>query len=90
MNVRQLMFLCTAPALGAQQSAQPPIPIRALAPPSAISKETLGSINGIKQLPDGRVLVNDYARNVYLSKLNGASGFILERTTIVGAAPVKQ
>ena len=63
MNVYHLMCLWAAPAVGAQQPApQAAIPIRALALPSAISKETLGSINGIKQLPDGRVLVNDYAR----------------------------
>ena len=86
MNVRQLMFLCTAPALGAQQSAQPPIPIRALAPPSAISKETLGSINGIKQLPDGRVLVNDYARKRLIVLDKGLSAFTISADT-TGSAP---
>ncbi len=65
MNAGCCLLLCSAVAgtISAQQPAsQPPIPIRVTAPPSATSKETVGSVMGLKQLPDGRVLVNDYAR----------------------------
>jgi hypothetical protein len=52
-----------AGGLGVQQPApQAQIPIRAVAPASATTKEIVGSISGLKQLPDGRVLINDYAR----------------------------
>src|SRR6185503_16456799 len=40
---------------GAQQA----VPVRAVAPPSAATTEKLGTILGVKQLPDGRVLVDD-------------------------------
>lgn len=35
------------------------IPIRRLSPPEATAKERIGTINGLKQLADGRVIVND-------------------------------
>jgi hypothetical protein len=40
---------------GAQQT----VPVRTVAPPSAITTEKLGTIFGVKELPGGRVLVDD-------------------------------
>ena len=34
-------------------------PIRQISTASAVSKERIGSIMGVRELPDGRVLVND-------------------------------
>jgi hypothetical protein len=48
-------------ASGVQSSgrASSPIPIRQVEAPSAISKQVVGNIRGLIQLPDGRLLVND-------------------------------
>lgn len=57
-----------APAQGGEAPA-PPAPSRAVGPPvqaittaSALSTEPLGSITGVRELADGRVLVNDGTR----------------------------
>src|SRR3954465_7460829 len=34
-------------------------PVRQLGPVTAVAKEPLGAISGVRQLPDGRVIVND-------------------------------
>jgi hypothetical protein len=56
----------TAPPDSTRQAMRPasyvpPVgpPIRQISTASAISKEKLGSINGVRELPDGRVLLND-------------------------------
>ena len=55
----------SAASLGAQDSvpARPvsldSVPIRRISTASAVSKERIGSINGVRELPDGRILVND-------------------------------
>ena len=46
-------------ALGHLPVAPQQVPIRNLGPPSATSDTQAGSIAGLKQLPNGRVLVND-------------------------------
>src|SRR3954471_1518759 len=46
-------------ALNSLASAQSLPPVRQLGPVTAVAKEPLGAISGIRQLPDGRVLVND-------------------------------
>src|SRR5688572_20085683 len=56
-----------APALAAQTPAAPAPPqvgppIQAITTASAVSKEPLGTIVGVRELPDGRVLVNDGMR----------------------------
>ena len=60
------LLAATVPtALMAQDSvrAQPPaadsVPVRRISTAAAVSKESIGSINGVRELPDGRVLVND-------------------------------
>ena len=44
------------PSLGAQSSLPP---IRQLGPVTAVAKDSLGAVSGIRALPNGRVLVND-------------------------------
>ena len=53
----------TRPPRERPASYVPPVgpPIRQISTASAISKEKLGSINGVRELPDGRLLVNDGA-----------------------------
>src|SRR3954463_5801167 len=54
-------------ALNSPASAQSLPPVRQLGPVTAVAKELLGAISGIRQLPDGRVLVNDIiARRVLM------------------------
>ena len=70
-----LAFAALVPSLAVAQvrgdtaSAARPVPSPAVGPPvqrittaSAVSTERLGSIVGVRELPDGRVLVNDGAR----------------------------
>ncbi len=38
------------------------IPVRQLTSPDAVSNDTVGSLNGVRQLSDGRVFVNDAGR----------------------------
>src|SRR4051812_17741542 len=52
-----LALLAAAPALlHAQQSS---IPVRELGSPESISRDTVGFLYGVRELSDGRVLVND-------------------------------
>lgn len=51
------LMVLTAGALGAQSA--PKIPIRTLAPSTAVSRDTIGPVVALRALPDGRVLVND-------------------------------
>jgi hypothetical protein len=55
-----IALVCAAGAVGAQTAAR--LPVRALAAPSATSSEILGSLAAVRQLPDGKLLVNDQAR----------------------------
>lgn len=62
-----LVAVAIAPSVArAQGEPVPPAPSPAVGPPiqrittaSAVSTERLGSISGVRELPDGRVLVND-------------------------------
>lgn len=75
MNARALALgaCCVATALGAQtDTTRRPVsaaavlsagpPIRRISTASALSTEPLGTITGVRQLPDGRVLLNDGQR----------------------------
>src|SRR5688572_7422076 len=54
-------------------------PIRQISTASAVSKEKLGSINGVRELPDGRVLLNDgTSRRLLLLDTN----LVLERVVL--------
>ncbi|MDB4874882.1 MAG: hypothetical protein JWM41_1328 [Gemmatimonadetes bacterium] len=55
------LLAATAP-LGAQQA----LPIRLIATPDAASKQTLGLVAAVRQLPNGSVLVNDAAKRQLL------------------------
>ena len=60
---------------------QPPVgpPIRQISTASALSKEKLGAINGVRELPDGRVLLNDgTSRRLLLLDTN----LVLERVVL--------
>ena len=54
-------LLRTCPAFAQQAAGLPPI--RDLGPRLAISRDTLGTIRGIRQLSDGRVMVNDVGKH---------------------------
>src|SRR3954465_5257984 len=53
---RSLIVLAAASSLAAAQSLPP---VRQLGPVTAVGKEPLGAISGVRQLSDGRVIVND-------------------------------
>ncbi|MFI5257012.1 MAG: hypothetical protein ACHQRK_07105 [Gemmatimonadales bacterium] len=61
--MRLTLLLLTGP-LAAPLAAQAPVnlPVRQLPVPAATSAESLGSLAAVRQLPDGRLLVNDQAR----------------------------
>jgi hypothetical protein len=59
MTPRAVMYLCTAVALAATAPAQQPPPVRPLGPIVKVSTEPLSSVAAVRQLSDGRVLVND-------------------------------
>jgi hypothetical protein len=54
-----MSLICAARALDAQTAAN--VPVRPLPAPTAVSTEALGSLAAVRQLPDGKVLVNDQA-----------------------------
>jgi hypothetical protein len=57
--------LATSAVLEAQ--AAPTIPIRTLAPSSAVSKDSVGPLTAIRELPNGSVMLNDpFTRRVLL------------------------
>ena len=66
--LRALALLAlTGTGAAAQTPARPPV--RQLPAPSATSADVLGSLAGIRHLPDGNVLVNDQAgRRVLLAE----------------------
>jgi hypothetical protein len=69
------------PQLARPASYVPPVgpPIRQISTASAISKEKLGAINGVRELPDGRVLLNDgTSRRLLLLDTN----LVLERVVL--------
>src|SRR3954471_18922230 len=69
-------------ALNSLASAQSLPPVRQLGPVTAVAKEPLGAISGIRQLPDGRVLVNDIiGRRVLMFDSTLASVTVIADTT---------
>lgn len=59
---RALLALGASTALSSIALAQAKVPVMALAPSAATSTATFGSILGLRQLPNGSVLVNDAGR----------------------------
>ena len=55
-------------------------PTRVISTASALSKELIGSINGVRELPDGRVLLNDATRRrlIILDTLLALSRVVLD------------
>ncbi|MDF1503786.1 hypothetical protein [Roseisolibacter sp. H3M3-2] len=47
---------------GAAPAAAQDVPVRRVATASALSTEPIGAVTGVRELPDGRVLLNDGAR----------------------------
>ena len=58
------LAICIAASIAAAQS---PIRIRELGPAEVASSETLGFVNGVRELSDGRVVVNDAGRRRLLA-----------------------
>lgn len=72
--------LATASVAAAAQSSLPPI--RQLGPVTAVTKDSLGAISTVRQLSDGRVLVNDIiGRRVLLFDSTLASETVVADTT---------
>jgi hypothetical protein len=59
MTTRRAVFVCTAAAVATAAEAQQPLPIRPLGPIVHVTTERLASVANVRQLPDGRLLVND-------------------------------
>lgn len=81
-----LLTLCVSAAVVGAQAA-PKIPIRTLAPSSAVSKDSVGPVVALRELSNGTVMVNDLAsRRVLLfdAKLASARSVI---DTIGGEGP---
>lgn len=57
-----VVTLAALAASAASASAQKPIPVLQLDAVEAVSTETIGFINGVRELSDGRVVVNDAGR----------------------------
>ena len=55
------------PVFGTTAGAQRPLPVRSLGAIVAATAETVGSVNGIHETHDGRLLVNDGARRQLLA-----------------------
>lgn len=73
------------PALHAQPA--PKIPIRTLAPSTAVSKDSVGPLVAIRELPNGSVMLNDpYTRRVLLFDAKLGSAKVVIDTT-GGAEP---
>jgi hypothetical protein len=56
---RLIPIACAFVAVSAATVPVPEIPVRTLAPSHAISRDTFGTILSLRELPDGKVLVND-------------------------------
>lgn len=56
---RPLVVALAAIALAVPAGAQGSIPVRAVAPPSAATTEPFRALLGVRELPDGRVLIDD-------------------------------
>lgn len=90
-RLTRALVLATATAFTAQPALHaqpaPKIPIRTLAPSTAVSKDSVGPLVAIRELPNGSVMLNDpYTRRVLLfdAKLSSAKVVI---DTIGGAEP---
>src|SRR3954468_12052009 len=55
ISIALALTLVGASVCGAQSLA----PVRQLGPVTAVAKEPLGAVTTVRQLPDGRILVND-------------------------------
>lgn len=84
-----LILLCAIGVPAAQLPAQtaPKIPIRTLAPSTAVAKDTIGPVLSVRALSNGSVLVNDLAsRRVLLFDAKLASAKVVV-DTIGGSEP---
>lgn len=84
-----------APSAALAQGDSLPVPSRAAGPPvqaittaSAVSTEPLGSVSHVRELPDGRVLVNDGSRRrlVLMDTTLRTVGVVLDSLTAVSNA----
>lgn len=66
-TLRIVVALVVSIVLNQSARAQQPIPIRTLTPPSETSTVAVVRISGLRELPGGRVLINDGARHQLLA-----------------------
>lgn len=84
-TVVALLVICPAATLAAQ--AAPKIPVRTLAPSTAVSKDSVGPLLAVRELSTGGVLVNDLAaRHVVLFDAKLATAKVVI-DTIGGTGP---
>src|SRR5437870_5208785 len=57
--MRTRSFLLATVAFGSVAGAQQKVPVRELSPASAKSSESFGTVFGVRQLPGGKLLLND-------------------------------
>src|SRR3954470_5044776 len=82
-QLARIAFLGLAARSAAAQGALKPSPLGEI---KSLSKETVGAVNGVRQLPDGGILVNDVGRRRL--RLLGAApeGSVVISDTAAGAA----
>jgi hypothetical protein len=77
-----MIAIALAAWVSASGEAQSLPPIRQLGPVTAVAKEPMGAVSAVRQLPDGRVLVNDIVgRRVVLFDSSLASFTLVADTT---------
>lgn len=77
-----LTFFALTAAVSPLCPAQSLPPVRQLGPVTAVAKEPLGAVSSVRQLPDGRVLVNDIiARRVVMFDSSLSTATVIADTT---------
>src|SRR4051812_18865548 len=77
-----VIMLAVAPFAGAISQGQSLPPVRQLGPVTAVAKEPLGAVSGVRHLPNGGVLVNDIiGRRVLMFDSSLAAATVVADTT---------
>src|SRR5579862_1074138 len=83
MQLTSRVILASVVATAA--GAQAPVKARPLGPINSISKETVGNVTGVRQLPNGSILVNDIGRRRLVLLDSTLQGSVVIADTAAGA-----